>query len=411
MNHESHDFDCDVLIVGGGLVGSSLAIALDGSGLRVAQVEAVVAQSNPNASPEERSLALARASVNALTALDVWPSIAAKTTPIRRVHVSRRGEFGAVRLDAAEHGLDAFGATCPARELGNGLLARLQRCAGLVRYAPAKLSAIASEEDGIVATLATDVGERRLRARLLVGADGTASFVRGALGIPTEDVDYAQTAFVATVLPEHAMDGCAWERFTATGPVALLPLADRRAGVVMTVPTADAARVAALDDAGFIAELHERFGYRLGKFSRLGRRVSHPLARVFAQRLVAPRAVLIGNAAQTIHPIGAQGFNLGLRDALTLAELLIEQSRAQGDVGDAAMLRRYVDLRREDREGTAAMSDGLARWTTNEAMPLKLLRSFGLVAIDRIAPLKQALVSRGMGFRGTAPSLALRSGV
>jgi len=235
--------------------------------------------------------------------------------------------------------------------------------------------------------------------------------VREALGIGTDRVDYAQTAFVATAQPERAMDGCAWERFTATGPVALLPLADRRAGIVMTMPAADAARVAGLDEAGFIAEVHERFGYRLGRFSRLGRRVSHPLTRVVAHRQVAPRAVLIGNAAQTIHPIGAQGFNLGLRDALTLAELLREQSRANGDVGDAAMLRRYVELRREDREGTAAMSDGLARWTANEAPPLKLVRSLGLVAIDRIAPLKQALVSRGMGFRGHAPALALRSGV
>ena len=409
MTDETTDYD--VLIVGGGLVGASLAIALDGSGLRVAQVEAVAPQLNPNANPDERSLALARASVNALTALDVWPLIAAKSTPIRRVHISRRGEFGSVRLDAAEHGLDAFGATCPARELGNGLLMRLERCAHLARYAPAKLTGIVDDGESVVATLATDAGEKRLRTRLLVGADGTASFVRSALGIATDDVDYAQTAFVATVQPERALDGCAYERFTATGPMALLPLADRRAGVIMTVPAADAARIAAFDDAGFIAELHERFGYRLGKFTRLGRRVSHPLTRVFARRLIAPRAVLVGNAAQTIHPIGAQGFNLGLRDALTLAELLVAQARAQGDVGDAALLQRYVERRREDREGTAAMSDGLARWTANEALPLKLLRSAGLIAIDRIAPLKQALVSRGMGFRGQAPALALRSGV
>ncbi len=409
MTDETTDYD--VLIVGGGLVGASLAIALDGSGLRVAQAEAVAPQLNPNANPDERSLALARASVNALSALDVWPLIAAKSTPIRRVHISRRGEFGSVRLDAAEHGLDAFGATCPARELGNGLLMRLERCAHLARYAPAKLTGIVDDGESVVATLATDAGEKRLRTRLLVGADGTASFVRSALGIATDDVDYAQTAFVATVQPERALDGCAYERFTATGPVALLPLAERRAGVIMTVPAAEAVRVAALDDAGFIAELHERFGYRLGKFTRLGRRVSHPLTRVFARRLIAPRAVLVGNAAQTIHPIGAQGFNLGLRDALTLAELLVAQARAQGDVGDAALLQRYVERRREDREGTAAMSDGLARWTANEALPLKLLRSAGLIAIDRIAPLKQALVSRGMGFRGQAPALALRSGV
>jgi 2-octaprenyl-6-methoxyphenol hydroxylase len=409
--HTNESLDCDVLIVGGGLVGSSVAIALDGTGLRVAQIEAAAPQINPNASPDERSLALARASVNALTALGVWPLIATKATPIRRVHVSRRGEFGTVRLDAAQHGLEAFGVTCPARELGNGLLARLERCADLARHAPARLIALANDADAMVATLAIDGGEKRLRTRLLVGADGTASFVRAALGIQTDNVDYAQTAFVATLQPERALDGCAYERFTATGPVALLPLADRRAGVVLTLPNEDAARVAGLDDAGFIAEVHERFGYRLGKFSRLGRRVSHALTRVFAQRQIAPRAVLVGNAAQTIHPIGAQGFNLGLRDALTLAELLAAQARARGDLGDAAILHRYVELRRPDREGTAAMSDGLARWTAHEALPLKLLRSLGLIAVDRIAPLQRALVARGMGFRGHAPELALRSGV
>jgi 2-octaprenyl-6-methoxyphenol hydroxylase len=398
---------CDVLIVGGGLVGSSLAIALDGAGLRVALAEAVPPRVDLQPSYDERNLALARATVNALEALGVWQHVAARATPIRRIHVSRRGEFGAARFAAEKHGVDAFGAVLPARELGNGLLARLDACRELVRLAPAQLSAIADAGSTIDATLSTPAGTRTLRARLLVGADGTASFVRTALGIETENVDYAQTAFVTAVVPQRDLEGCAYERFTATGPVALLPLADRRAGVVLTVPAADAARVAQLDDAEFIELLHARFGYRLGRFSRPGKRVSYPLRRVQAVRLVAPRAALVGNAAQTLHPIGAQGFNLGLRDALTLAELLIERTRAGGDPGAAAALAHYAVQRREDREGTAAMSDGLARWTANEFPPVKLLRTFGLVALDRIAPLQAALVRRGMGFRGRVPRLAL----
>jgi 2-octaprenyl-6-methoxyphenol hydroxylase len=412
MTDESRPVEYDVLIVGGGLVGASLAIAVDGLGLRSALVEAAAppaAGQSERAQPsyDERNLALARASVNALAALGVWKQVAPRATGIRHVHVSRQGEFGVARFDAAAHGLDAFGATLPARELGNGLLARLDACTNLTRYAPAQLSAIASGPDAIGATLVTSTGEQRLRTRLLVGADGTASFVRTALGIQTDNVDYAQTAFVTTVTPERTMDGCAYERFTATGPVALLPLSERRAGVVLTVPTADALRIAALDAAGFLDLLHERFGYRLGRLARPGRRVSYPLTRVMAQRLVAPHAVLVGNAAQTLHPIAAQGFNLGLRDALTLAELLGEQARAKGDVGDAGMLQRYAERRHEDRMGTAAMSDGLARWTANEALPLKLLRSLGLLALDRIAPLQQAIVARGMGFRSDTPQLAL----
>jgi 2-octaprenyl-6-methoxyphenol hydroxylase len=356
---------------------------------------------------DERNLALARATVNALTALGVWTLVAARATPIRKIHISRQGEFGAVRMNAAAHGVDAFGAVLPARELGNGLLARLDACRGLTRHAPAKLAGVATAGDTITATLVTGAGERKMRTRLLVGADGTTSFVRSALGIEVESVDYAQTAFVTTVTPQRALDGCAWERFTATGPVAVLPLAERRAGVVLTVPGIDAADVAALDDAGFLELLHARFGWRLGRLTRPGRRVSYPLRRVQANRLVAPRGVIVGNAAQTLHPIGAQGFNLGLRDALTLAELLVECAQSGRDPGAAALLADHAQRRRDDRQGTIAMSDGLARLTANESPPLKLLRSLGLLALDRVPPLQAALARRGMGFRGSVPRLAL----
>ena len=400
----------DILIVGGGLVGASLAIALDGAGLGVALVEAVPAQANHQPSYDERNLALARATVNALTALGVWAHVSGRATPIRRIHVSRQGEFGAARIEAARHGVEAFGAVLPARELGNGLLARLDACRTLVRYAPATLTAIKQGADAIEARINGDAGERAVSARLLVAADGTASFVRSELGIETTNVDYAQTAFVTTVTPQCQLDGCAYERFTASGPVALLPLADRRAGVVLTVPRDDAPRVAALDDDGFLALLHERFGWRLGRFSRPGRRVSYPLQRVQSMRLTAARAVLVGNAAQTLHPIGAQGFNLGLRDALTLSELLVGCSRAAGDPGAADLLDEYTRRRREDRDGTIAMSDGLVRMTADDAAPLKLLRSLGLIALDRVPALQAALVRRGMGFRGQVPQLALDAG-
>jgi 2-octaprenyl-6-methoxyphenol hydroxylase len=399
--------DHDVLIVGGGLVGASLAIALEDSGLRVALAEAAPPRVDLQPSYDERNLALARATVNALTALGVWERIESRATPIRHIHVSRKGEFGAARLAANEHGVEAFGAVLPARELGNGLLAQLDVCRTLQRYAPARLTAIETEHDAIAARLAIADGERIVRTRLLVGADGTHSCVRTALAIQAQTHDYAQTAFVCTITAEQALHGRAFERFTASGPVALLPLGERRAGVVLTVPSGDAARVAALDDSGFVELLQQRFGYRLGRLARPGRRTSYPLQRVQAQRLHAPRAVLVGNAAQTLHPIGAQGFNLGLRDALLLAESLREAARSGSDPGATQLLRRYAEQRREDRDGTIAMSDGLARWTADETLPLKFLRTCGLLALDRIAPLQRALVRRGMGFRGQPPQLAL----
>lgn len=399
----------DVLIIGGGLVGASLAIALDGAGLTTALAEAAPPRVDLQPSYDERNLALARASLNALEALGVLDAHTTPVapTPIRRIHVSRRGDFGAVRLDAAEMGLPAFGAVLPARELGNALLRRLDACAGLARLAPAQATGI--ETDGEFATVELRVGDavRSVRTRLLVGADGTESFVRRQLGIEAERHDYAQSAFVTTLTTERPLDGTAYERFTDSGPVALLPLGERRAGLVLSVPTADAARVAALDDAAFLDFVHERFGWRAGRFSRPGQRKPYPLARLLAARTTAPRTVLVGNAAQTVHPLGAQGFNLGLRDALTLAELLREAQATQSDPGTADLLARHVARRAEDRQATTSFSDDLVRLMGNEFAPLRLLRSIGFHALDRIGPLKRRFALRGMGYRGDTPALSL----
>ena len=398
---------CDVLIIGGGLVGSSLAIALDGVALRVVLAEAVPPRVELQPSYDERNLALARTSMNALESLGVLDA-QAPTTPIDKIHVSRRGDFGAVRLDAAELDLPAFGAVLPARELGNALLRRLDACAELRRLAPAQAIGMADEGDAVAVELRVGETSRRIRTRLVVGADGSESFVRQALGIDAQRHDYAQCAFVTTVTTERPLAGTAYERFTDSGPVALLPLGERRAGLVLTVPGADAARVAAFDDDAFIAFVHERFGWRAGRFSRPGRRKPYPLSRLLAARTTAPRAVLVGNAAQTVHPIGAQGFNLGLRDALTLAELLRDACANAGDPGSGELLSRYVERRAEDRAATTAFSDELVRVMGNDLLPLRLLRSLGFHVLDRVGPLKHRFALRGMGYRGDVPALGLR---
>ncbi|WP_386070805.1 2-octaprenyl-6-methoxyphenyl hydroxylase [Tahibacter sp. UC22_41] len=397
----------DVTVIGSGLVGSSLAIALQHSGLTVALVEAAPPPLREQPREDERNLALARASTTALQTLGVWPRLTGTATPIRRIHVSRAGEFGTLRLDAARAGVDSLGAVVPARALAAALQQELDLCTRIHRYVPAQLRDLRVSADRVELNLQTPDGETTIATRLLVGADGTASQVRALTGIGTDTIDYAQTLFVCSLLPQRPLDGLAYERFSDTGPLALLPLADRRAGFVLSVPTPEAAAVAALDDAGFLAHAQQRFGWRAGRFSRPGRRSAHPIRRVVAQGLTAPRCVLVGNAAQTIHPIGAQGFNLGLRDALTLAELLIERHRGGGDAGSDALLQTYAARRREDREGTLAFSHGLVQLACNPARVLAPLRSLGLLLLDGLPDAAGGIARRGMGFRGATSAYAL----
>ncbi|MHA6205244.1 2-octaprenyl-6-methoxyphenyl hydroxylase [Dyella soli] len=392
-----------VLIVGGGLVGASLAIALDAAGIDAVMVEAAAPRVDDQPSYDERNLALARATVNGLIAIGVWPYAAAQATPIRHIHVTRAGEFGSVHMDAQREGVDALGWTLPARELGAALLRRLDTCTRLRRLAPATLEALEGHAGGWRARIRTADGTVDIDTPLLVGADGTASFVREHLGVGAEQHDYRQTLFVCTVTPERDHANRAYERFADGGPLALLPLAGRRCGMVLTVPRAEADAVAALDDDAFIALAQQRFGWRLGRLSRPGRRHPYAIKRVAAGAVVARRAVLVGNAAQTIHPIGAQGFNLGLRDALTLAEMII----GADDPGADALLAGYAERRAPDREGTMTMSHGLVQLACLPQPLLGPLRSIAMFALDRVPPLQRLLARRGMGFRGTPPRAVL----
>jgi 2-octaprenyl-6-methoxyphenol hydroxylase len=400
----------DVLIVGGGLVGASLAIALDRLGLDVGVVEAAP----PGALPavfDERNLSFAEATVNALNALGVMQKLRTPTGAIERIHISRNGDFGRAVLEAAKYGRTQFGQIVVARDFGEALEARMGELQHVRRYRPMRFLGLADSGEGVRAIrVANDEGEHVLRARLLVAADGTRSGVRDALQIGDDEHDYGQTLFVTRLRTERAPDGTAYERLGANGPTALLPRGDRHFGLVHGVAREEAAAVAALDDAAFLARVQEAFGWRVGRFLGCGTRSAYPLTRVMARALTAPRAVLVGNAAQTIHPIGAQGFNLGLRDALTLAEL-IEAGRAEADgaaafdCGNAALLARYEQRRREDRERTVAFSDGLARLTALESGLLRPLRSLGLFAIDRLPFVQAFLVGSAMGYRGDVPAL------
>jgi 2-octaprenyl-6-methoxyphenol hydroxylase len=397
----------DVVIVGGGLVGASLAIALDRIGVDVGLVEAAPAGTLP-AVFDERNLSFAEASVNALSALGILQKLRAPTAPIRRIHVSRNGDFGRVRLDAGDYGREAFGQVVVARDFGEALETRLAELTHLTRYRPARFVGLDAADGGSRDVRIVDAdGERVLTTKLVVAADGTRSGVRDALGIAAQQHDYAQTLFVARLRAERAPDGTAYERFGDDGPTALLPRGDRHYGVVHGVAREQADSVAALDDAAFLTRLQHAFGWRVGRLLSVGVRNAYPAIRVRAARLTATRAVLVGNAAQTLHPAGAQGFNLGLRDALTLAELI--ETRG-GDPGADALLDAHARRRDDDRTRTLAFSDGLARLTADRAPLLRPLRSAGLLALDRMPSAQAWLVGGAMGYRGDVPELC-RAGV
>lgn len=396
MNH-AHQ----VLIVGGGLVGASLAIALDRAGVDTGLVEATPPESMP-AVFDERNLSFAEATVNALTALGVLQKLQMPPGPIRRIHVSRQGDFGRLRLDAADYGREQFGQVVVARDFGQALESRLGELSHLTRYRPARFVGLEPEADGLrIALIAGSEGEQRIGAALVVAADGTASAVRAALGIDTLEHDYRQDLFVARLRTARAPDGSAFERLTDSGPTALLPRGDRHYGLVHGVDRDAADAVAALDEAAFLARVQTAFGWRAGRFEAVGPRSRYPLRRVVAERTTAARAVLVGNAAQTLHPIGAQGFNLGLRDALTLAELVADG----GDPGAPALLAAWAARRHEDRTRTLAFSDGLARLTANPSPLLRPLRSAGLLALDADRGLQAMLAGGAMGYRGDVPAL------
>lgn len=392
----------DVAIVGGGLVGASLAIALDRIGVDVALVEATPAGAMPTVF-DQRNLSFADASVNALAALGVLQRLRAPPGAIRRIHVSRAGDFGRVLLRAQDYGRDAFGQVVVARDFGEALEAGLQEARHVTRYRPAAFVAFESESGARRRLRIADAqGERYIDAKLVVAADGTRSGVRAALGIAAREHDYAQTLFVARVRAERPPDGTAYERFGDDGPTALLPRGDRHYGAIHAVARAQADAVAELDESAFLTRLQAAFGWRAGRMLACGERSAYPAVRVVAERITAARAVLVGNAAQTLHPVGAQGFNLGLRDALTLAEMI----EAEGiDALDGDLLSRYAAKREQDRARTLAFSDGLARITAGDAALLSPLRALGLFAAGHLPAAQAALVGGAMGYRGDVPML------
>jgi 2-octaprenyl-6-methoxyphenol hydroxylase len=397
----------DVAIIGGGMVGASLGVALAPLGIRVAIIEAVPHDSAAQPSFDERTTALSNGSRRILESLGIWPKVAAAATAIRKIHVSDQGRFGFARIEAAEQGLEALGYVVPNRALGKALWSQLQGYPDLRVICPAQVTGVTAEVDQVVLQVDTAEGSTSIAAKLVVAADGINSVVRTALGVAAESRDYRQTAVITTVLPKNFHEHVAYERFTEEGPLALLPLDDGRCTLVLTLNSDAVVNAMAWSDQQFLAELQRRFGFRLGRFLKVGRRVAYPLSLSRAERTSAPRCAIIGNAAQGLHPVAGMGFNLGLRDVASLAELIAEQCvRASFDPGARELLDAYDAWRAQDRAGVIGFTDGLIRLFSNPLGSVRALRNMGLLAFDLLPPAKSALSRLSAGAGGRVPKLA-----
>ncbi len=400
----------DVAIVGGGMVGATLGVALAPLNLRVAIIEAVPHDAAAQPSFDERTTALSNGSRRILETLGVWPALHAAATPIRKIHVSDQGHFGFARIDAAEQGIAAMGYVVANRDLGGALWSRLTPRPGLEVYCPAEVSRISTNEQSVTVEITQRGAKTCLDAKLIVAADGAQSAVRSAVGVDAQVRDYEQTAVITTVLPQRFHDHVAYERFTPNGPLALLPLDGGRCTLVLTLDREAAQSAMSWSDAEFLAEVQRRFGFRLGRFLKVGRRVPYPLFLTRAARTSAARCVIIGNAAQGLHPVAGMGFNLGLRDVACLAELIAERAAQAGqagaDVGSADLLAQYDAWRAADRGGVIGFTDGLIRVFSNPLSSIRRLRNLGLLAFDLLPPAKAAMSRLSTGGGGRVPKLA-----
>ncbi len=386
------DYDC--VVVGAGLVGAAQALALSRHNLKVAVIE-VREPLRGKAGGDVRGLALAPSSRRVIEGLDLWSKLVSRTQPIRHIHISDQGRFGFTRLNATDIDIDALGYVCPADDLLNVFEnALIEQCEVSWKT---EVNEIDTAPDIVRIRLGGESGASEITARLLIGADGIRSRVREAIGVATHARDYRQCAIVANLSLEYPVHETAFERFTETGPLALLPLAGGRHVAIRCCADTDVEALLKISDEQYLNELEAGFGYRFGRFSDLGRRRSHKLILGWADRVVDHRVALVGAAANTIHPNGAQGLNLGLRDVAGLANAVEHSRRTGGDVGGEETLSEFARKRRTDQHDVIRFTDGLAQVFSSKLPLLGPLRDIAMVATDISPSAKRWLIRRASG--------------
>ncbi|MEL7447630.1 MAG: 2-octaprenyl-6-methoxyphenyl hydroxylase [Pseudomonadota bacterium] len=401
----------DVAILGGGMVGASLAVALAPLRLSIAVIEAREPGKPGQPSYDDRSTAVSLGSQRILDTMGVWDSLTDTATAIRRIHVSDRGRFGATRLDSREEGVPALGYVIENRVLGRALWKRLQSTANVHVVCPATLTGVRQGGSSVQIDCAVGDEAATLGARLAVAADGAQSRARELAGIGVSSRSYEQSAVITNVTTQERHDGTAFERFTDEGPLAFLPMSNGRCSVVWTMASERVDGIMGLSDADFLAALQQCFGYRLGRLLKCGERHAYPLSLMKADEIVDERLALVGNAAHGLHPVAGQGFNLGLRDVAALADVVADvvadSDEGAGDtLGGETMLRQYAHWRRDDQSNVVTMTDGLVRTFTNPFPPVRAARGLALVALDALPPARRLFARRAMGLEGRLPRLA-----
>jgi len=397
----------DIVVAGGGMIGSTLALALAPLGLRVAVVEAVARRSAGQPSFDDRSTALSRSTQRTFEAMGLWPDIRAAATPVRHVHVSDRGRFGFSHIDADEQGVEALGYVVINRVLGAVLQTALDAAESVDLICPATVVGIERDGEAVAVSLDGVASVDRMSARLVVAADGAGSAVRDLLAIGCSRIDYGQHALIGNVLPAIAPVDRAFERFTEDGALAMLPVADRRAAFVWMQPPAEASRRLALAEDRFVAELQATFGMRLGRFSRIGKLAAYPLSLTRANALTVARGVVVGNAAHGLHPVAAQGFNLGVRDVAALCDCIADDLADGGtDPGGRRILDRYAAWRRADQAKLVRFTDGLVRLFEDGRPPVRAFRNVAMLAFDLVPGVRNLFARHTMGLAGKLPRLS-----